>query len=459
MSIGSRYRERLNDSGSAIIKLGELNSYHGLENPYGQSFYGKSNWVEPQVITTGSPIPYDSNYSWCWDQVNPGPPYRTGGALTLVKTLIPSSFIQGTGVYESSHNAASYFRYTGGWAAPDFFGDVYTHGDYADLGNNLGGHAMFPDLDTLGSGAYKKLRPKIAEAGVGVAVGEIRQLPMMLAGTAKTFHEAWREMGGLKSSWSQAPKKASDNFLNVQFGWTPFLKDLSDLHRIATNAEKYMAQLKRDNNTWVKRNRSDKVIESEDIVTRWQPICCQPTAGYPISEIFSPTGQTYAYIVLRNTTHVWYEGVFKYYRPEFDDSNSRSKGLLGTVDRNITLYGARINPSMIWKVTPWTWLADWFGNVGDVIERANDWAMDGVVSKYMYLMHRTVHSCVLRQHLGLRSGPISFDFERKAEIKRRQGAASPFDFSLKDTDLSARQLAILGAIGITGSRPGGNRPG
>lgn len=442
--LGPRYREKFVTGPVAPVFLGTTQTFYGAANINGQPV-GQA-YTLPVDGYSGSPQPASSVYERCTDEVHQGPPYLTGGNFAKYKAIVPSSEVLGVGTYETDKAQAFYNVYKGGWGVPDFFYDDLSPGDYAGLGTNLSNPSLFPPLDSLGAGAYARLRPQVEKAGLGIAIAEARDLPRMMSTSARGFHDIWKSIGGSATSALMQPKRVADHFLNLQFGWIPFLKDLHQFYDVFTHSEDYMRQLSRDNNRWVKRKRVDKVIESETEIILPQSFRCQPVG--PWGDLY--TSEPSAKLIIRFNTHVWYEGVFKYYRPEFDGYREGEKtSTLGDLRRLSTLYGARINPSVVWKATPWTWLIDWFTNVGDTIQRATDWAFDGVVSKYMYLMHHHVRTATLQQRLPLKHGLQVLEWNRVCDIKQRRGATSPYGFSLSVDDLSGRQLAILGALGIS----------
>lgn len=390
-----------------------------------------------------------------WDYVNPGPPYLSGWNFKSIKGNIPLLEVKDSGKYRfhNDYQPASWdWEWRGGFYDPvwypvwDYLADV----EYSPsaLNNNP---ALVPDLSAIGAGAYAKLRPRVEQANLAVSIAEARDLPRMLKSTAKTFHNSWKTLGGDLSKNPMAPKAAADSFLNHQFGWVPFLKDMHDMHRVYNNSVKYAAQIKRDNAQWVKRFRSDQILETNNVIGYDTSVHgCQPSGlAYTWNMINHDLPKLYT-CTIQDITEVWYEGVFKYYRPEFDDSVPSSNSMYGDISRQMTLYGAHVNPTVIWKATPWTWLIDWFSNAGDAIQRAQDWATDSVVSKYMYLMHHRRRRFDVRSQFTTKTdnGKHDLHWYRSADIKRREVAGSSFSFVLSG-DLSARQIAILGAVGLS----------
>lgn len=443
-----RKRERISVSppGNRVY-LGKIQEIWVSGQWIGQQYSSEERWSPPEIA---------SEYERTWDEVHPGPPYLRGGPFTSVKARLPHFDVKGTGKYESNDSENNRkIVYTGGFGVPVFPADSLLIDDYINIGNNWSNASLFPSLDALGSQAYTKLRPQLASAGLGVALAEARDIPRMLKTTSLAFHDSWKAMGGSTISGSadyrMRPKKVADNFLNVQFGWIPFLSDMGKFINLYHKSGDYMRQLRRDNNTWVKRKRVNQIVESITVVPNLGiNYRVQPTANFQISRLFSsaPTAE----IFIKDSTLVWFEGVFKYYRPEFSGAQDWFNGNtpVGDLNRLLTVYGARINPSVIYKATPWTWLGDWFTNIGDTVDRASDWAFDGMVSKYMYLMHHKVRELILRQKIPLKTGgTLTLEWSRSCDIKRRVGADNNFGFSLSGGGLTGRQIAILGALGIS----------
>jgi len=142
----------------------------------------------------------------------------------------------------------------------------------------------------------------------------------------------------------------------------------------------------------------------------------------------------------------WFEGVFTYTLPP------TTKKLLGEhVGAAAEVLGVIPTPEVLWNLAPWSWAADWFSNVGDVVSNASDWATDGLVMRYGYIMERSI---VTRSYYSDGSnfkagrGSVAPDLVLVTETKQRK-RANPFGFGLNWDGLSPRQLAIAIALGIS----------
>jgi hypothetical protein len=130
----------------------------------------------------------------------------------------------------------------------------------------------------------------------------------------------------------------------------------------------------------------------------------------------------------------------------------------GYLDKAIELLGLEITPEVLWQVTPWSWLIDWFSNMGTVIGNLTTLGLSNTILNYAYSTvrmktHVGVHvdPAVVASGTGLRAFSGNFDFFYTNDFKVRI-AASPFGFDVALDQLNAGQWAILSALGLARSR-------
>lgn len=399
----------------------------------------------------------------CFDELHGRPPYNTGGPFIKIEYLYTNapcatgSIKPAQGLTTPPANYPYPSKPDDIWVA-DYEGAFYptnlpsvvsiaeksisSHDDYrAGVNPN--------DLSSLGSRGYNKLRPKVEVAGLGQAIAEARDVPSMLKTSAKGFHEAWKSVGGRADGNLMSPKGAAEHFLNHQFGWKPFLKDLNDTYSLVSNYVSHLDKAMRLNDKWQRRTFREAVDQSHSKIFSETKERSSPTFKSYLAPGFTSQLQTTQLIVsLVTETEVWYEGQFKTYDPAFDMSREMDPNVRAG-RQFLSLGGMNINPTLLYKVTPWTWLIDWFANVGDNVQIAQDLATNSVVAKYMYLMRRTskrYEYSIAQQWNGGSVSGVAYD---GITIKRRATAASPFSFVLAPGGLSGTQIAILGALGLT----------
>jgi hypothetical protein len=372
----------------------------------------------------------------------------------LVKGEYPVNIPQGHGEFRYPRTGTTYTEYVGGFAATGF-PDGATEQQINAVGINAPYNNPWFDASSYGPAAYLSAQPKLAKVDLGVAIGELRDLPQMLKTTAKGFHDIWKAIGGSQRNPFMWPKKAAEHFLNHQFGWSPFVSDIMKTHDVYQNSATYMNTITRMNNTWIKRYRSIVNTSSNSRTARWYWPAVEPydQMSWMLStrtvDGQSCKGTTDTF--LQEMERVWFVGSFKFYRPEFDPNVPWSNSWYGEVNRLATIYGLRINPSTIYKLTPWTWLADWFGNAGKIISYLSNVAYDGTVSRYAYVCR---HKYEIYKHiysLFYDDSIISLEYPHLVETKDRAEAPTPYGFATSWPELSPTRLAILASLGLTRS--------
>jgi hypothetical protein len=305
------------------------------------------------------------------------------------------------------------------------------------------------------------MRPKPEMMNLLTAAYELKDLPDMLKTTAKGMHDAYKislaAVGGnpAKSGLTSVkmPAEVAGHFLNHQFGWRPFVQDLSNLFGVVDSIGAHIAKKKRENNVWIHRTRSDPDSQTEQILSDTSGssnLSVTPALGSSGTNNFIlPSSARYT-VSLEKSTKMWYAGWFKQYRLEFDADYERLHPDFVQQRQVLTSLGYYISPIHVYKVTPWTWMIDWFTNVGDQVKAYSDLLDDSIVCKHLCAMRHITSKIRYRQRAVLRTGgSLDFSFYRGFETKYRAVGLSPYGFSLLPNALSGTQLAILAAIGLS----------
>jgi hypothetical protein len=148
-------------------------------------------------------------------------------------------------------------------------------------------------------------------------------------------------------------------------------------------------------------------------------------------------------ITRKHTQKVWFEARYRYWIPHLGDGT-----FPGQARAYAQVYGALPTPSLVWELTPWSWLIDWCSNLGDVIANVSSIIQDNLCAKYAYVMGHTEQEVTHSAVNNLVTGPITCEWKASLEAKLRH-EASPFGFGLTGADFSARQWSILTALGIS----------
>jgi len=378
--------------------------------------------------------------------------HNTGGPFRMITCTDPSK-VQGGGKYDGTDYRPYGYgqRYEGGFV-PANWDHGYTISDFSQAGFNGAFDSDYESAMQYGAAAYKRAKPKIAEfdAMQGL-LQNVVELPGQLRTTSEGFSKAYKAMSGRRSAVKDLfmPQHVAEQFLNEQFGWAPFVGDMLDLYKAYSRQDKRFKEISQQNGKFNRRSRVLFKTEENSDVTVIDDFAgnCYPTLPYGF---YRPNG-TFVTSKLYTTVNrrVWGSGSFKFYAPEFDPQNHKvSEGTYGQVIRLLHYYGVNTSPTVVWELTPWTWLVDWFSNAGNVIDNVTSQAYDRLVSAYFYVMCHTTKTAVNETVVHLKDGDVSCKWIQEIESKSRV-SASPYGFGLTSGDLSTRQKLILSAIGIT----------
>jgi hypothetical protein len=457
----ARFRSRVtpDPSGSQSVHWGT----YFIEVPA-----NSGNWIKFFDLEGRADLPYLKAES-CMDEVHGGPPFINGGPFRKI-TITPFglSGLTAPGTYISNYEyqisgfGYGKVKYVGRFGGPSSFPgateDVLTLGGYpVGLGpqSAIGANSpLVPSTSTLDSRVWDSTKPKIEMGGLAVALAEIRDVPHMLKTTAKGFSDAWRYLYKANPrirDMAVMPKKAADHFVNHNFGYVPFIKDLSNLCDNIIKLDRRIDHLMKDNGDWHRRkailvNNSDTVKVYSD--SSWYLGVYPTNTQYLQSCMTGPPS-----IEVWRNKWSYAEGVgrFRYYQPYLDERSPESEGMLGALRRQLALHGARLTPANIYRATPWTWLIDWVTDSGHVVNAINDFAVDGLVAKYLYLIHHQILTYSYKQitPFNAASGGVqTLQWDRIIDVKQRKEAESPFGFGVHWDNLSPKQVAILAALGI-----------
>jgi len=228
------------------------------------------------------------------------------------------------------------------------------------------------------------------------------------------------------------------------------------MYNLWQTIDKRMAQLVRKNGKSINRKATLEDETTTDFSTD-----SYPGAWHWIPGAFYLTGNSGSSTLSaqRTTkTKVWYSANYRYYIPDIGSSQWDLRARLA-------LFGALPTPELLWEVLPWSWLIDWFSNVGDVISNMSPNAVDNLVQNYHYTMKHVTTTTVLTST----SHQVGVDFReygtwywptldvecRSAlteESKVRDGTGNPFGVNVTLSSLTLYQGSILAALGISRSR-------
>lgn len=246
-------------------------------------------------------------------------------------------------------------------------------------------------------------------------------------------------------------------YLNAQFGWLPLMSDLQSLLRVVVKHAELIKAYRRDSGRVVRRRRGFPI---KDVLVSHSSSGSTGLYVAGGSQIYSgayggiwknvpSSGSVPATITKQTSERIWFSGAFTYYLAPDGDLADKFEYYEQLASY---LLGLRMTPEVLWELMPWSWLVDYFFDVGRAIKLTSMFQNDGLVMRYGYLMrHVTQKVTVTAKFPPLKDG-TSLDIvtTRFRETKSRY-KATPYGFGLNPNSLTDRQWSILGALGLTKS--------
>jgi len=297
---------------------------------------------------------------------------------------------------------------------------------------------------------------------------ELKDVPRMLSQTQRFINsirglklsQVPTTVGQFISDLKKGPDYIASHYLNLQFGWVPFIQDLVFTSQMKAKLDKKLTWLKKKNGKSVKRSVVlDKSEFSEGIPRTTAP----ESAWMPVlhDSLYSVrNGGSYSNPVLKSYRHkIWFEAKYTMLIPELlgkpwkDGYNSLAHDLLGL----------SLDPAILYKVYPWSWLLDWFTSVGDVVQNVTRRARHHIVAEYGYVMCSEDFTYAAPAHMIVMSGTFSSlsrlngtapekvldGVSKTVYAFRQREVANPYGFGITFASLSGYQWSILAALGLT----------
>jgi hypothetical protein len=229
----------------------------------------------------------------------------------------------------------------------------------------------------------------------------------------------------------RSAKGAAGEYLNLEFGIKPIISDIGDAKKAYLGADARLNELQANSKKRIRRRLqilNETATTSSESMESLFPLF-EPTwsGGTALNSVKVTT-------TITSTRNVWFSGCYSYYFKR--SSNSLKRGL----QKARSIYGIEPSLSTGWELLPYSWLVDWHANVGEVLENLSAFSHDGLVLRWGYVM---CHQSITKE-ISWPGGYVQFITERKTRTR-----GNPYGFALKPVDYSGRQLAILGALGIT----------
>lgn len=381
--------------------------------------------------------------------------YRSGGdygrPLDNVQALLLENHRQNVRPYDTGHEFSS-------WKVKEILSHPHwearaSGGHYRAGPLLLEGHSAtdysrtFGGMD-MGKGTFalKQTRPTKSAANLSQLllelVVDLPQIPL------KPFMKGWNK--------DPLRKISASEYLNIVFGWQPTVSDVLKICEAIVRSEEILNQYQRDSGKKVRRSfefdEEHQILETKTIKNVELAGWMRRSSGAGSANLYpSDLSKSVGTLSFTRTisTKYWFKGAWSYkFLDPFEDGEFN---ITRYADAARKLLGVKLDIALLWELAPWSWLIDWFTNIGDIIDVNVAFGQDDLVLRYGYMMRTTRHRAT-SSHSGVTfisgpTGPISHQVEI---TEKKRWRSTPYGFGVNLEGLNPNQWAILAALGLTG---------
>jgi len=330
-----------------------------------------------------------------------------------------------------------------------YFGDTDDSLNFSALPHGGSFSAIRADLELVGAEAYNLLRPDLPDFSLATEIAELKDVFTL----REQVREIRTHLKNRTSNGRSAKSNAGRYYLAIQFGYLPLVRSAIGLIKSARRVSKLVDQLIRDEGKPVRRQRH---LSQYDIDTVSDVSTVTPNA-YPPNYIFPKhvtqcyvQGNVQRFVRTRVTSRTWASARFRYILPKGPNGLGRDRYRL--IAR--LLGGDLLTPDSLYQIMPWSWLIDYFVNLGDFVKSLTNGVVDRLYTDYFFLMREyTVDvneevSFLIRNNFTGTAKRVYCSRRTTTRYKIRI-KGSPFGFGLTNESLNPHQQAILGALGLS----------
>jgi len=282
--------------------------------------------------------------------------------------------------------------------------------------------STWADPSPFGATLYSRMKPAEPQFEGLNALYELREVPNML-----------------RQRFNPDLTGASNYWLALQFGWKPLLSDIRSLINTQRIAEQYLKQLLRDNGRSVRRTAK---MEVSSTTSRTVSKSYAHIEDIGVTQLHASEHERIETLTV--VDNVWASARFRYWLPGGPRDINWTRSMLARI------YGLHPRPSVVYNAVPWTWLIDWFTNIGDIIDNMSPGVAERLAADYFYVMREKRETLVseVTGRLYFDNVPRAFSVSSTAKrVTKARVSGSPFGFGINESQLSPMQWSILGALG------------
>lgn len=288
-------------------------------------------------------------------------------------------------------------------------------------------------LDFYGSRLSERMqatRPTRPDFSLARAVLELRDFPRLITHAA---------------SLRAGKAGVGDSYLSFQFGYAPLVADLKKCARAIINSDKAIRQFVRDSGRLVRRSAnladttSNEVSYSSLTTTfvQYERSFFLELGSYRLETVESTTARAFA--------------LWEYFASDHNGAIAMHQSAVKRADHFL---GLKLTPQVLWQVTPWTWMIDWFLNVSNLLgyqQEVADYSLAMRRSGYVVERSRrmtAVQEFRYRNGAGVRTPWMQAVCTSNSKIQIRRPGLSPYGLVKPWDGLNPFQISIAAALGL-----------
>lgn len=262
-------------------------------------------------------------------------------------------------------------------------------------------------------------------------------------------------------SKTRALRYVGGEYLNIQFGWVPLLQEYANVLKVLIGLDRMVySETNRRQRLWDGPSTSSV----NDVINRT-----------PSDTPIQGGGGQQAFVRRVGTPYNVYNFTFDqrtqtdisenyYFSARYSSLAKPTTGSIGFVERAeeaLRQLGLVDDPTILWNLTPYSWLVDWVANIGNSLVNAHQFApLSGKHSvDYAYFtsqlteQHSETPTKINRSSSGYDVSQVAVTREGYySTVSRIRNRATPFGFGTQLGSISTGQFAILVALGLAKSR-------
>lgn len=303
--------------------------------------------------------------------------------------------------------------------------------------------ASSPDLDKWGREAIAATVPTAPQASLLAAAIEMREgLPRLVG----------MQLAASKKSAKALGKAAGSEYLNVEFGFKPMVNDITKLAVAVMTFSQELEKHQKGSGQITRKRATLDVERTTELVSMSEPaniLMSRANSSSKEDQFFGTTATATVTMLKEYERSVWFSGAYTYFLNAGEDFNGKMKRYSQLAE---VLLGGSLTPEVVWQVTPWSWLVDWFSDMDVFMTNVTALRDDSTVLRYGYLMCQT-HERWTKRVSGINPRSSS-DFPTYlmsswTRTTKQRHQATPYGFGLDLNSFSNRRWSVLGALGMT----------